>query len=69
MLILDCFYAVVTVEFQQPQFTGTEESQVLIATVVLFGGTVSFPFAVTVTSSSRTAIGLALLFENRVDCT
>ena len=69
LCILDCIYAVVTVQFQQPQFTGTEESQVLIATVVLSGGTVSFPFAVTVTSSSRTAIGLTLSIESRVDYT
>jgi len=46
------------VQFQRGQFTGTEESRSLEATVVLSGGTVSFPFAVTVTSSSGTATGL-----------
>lgn len=52
---------VVTIQFQQPQFTGTEQSRLLGATVVLSGGTVSFPFAVTVTPSSGTATGVKLL--------
>ena len=58
-------YTVVTIQFQQPQFTGTEDSRVLEATVVLSGGTVSFPFAVTVTPSSGTATGLTLLVTSR----
>ena len=49
-----------TIQFQQPQFTATEESRVLEATVVLSGGTVSFPFAVTVTPSSGTATGVTI---------
>lgn len=47
-----------TVQFQQREYTGTEQSRSLEVTVELLGGTVSFPFAVTVMPSSRTATGL-----------
>ena len=56
-----CIYIAVTIQFQEPQFSGTEQSESLAATVVLSGGTVSFPFAVTVTPSSGTATGLILV--------
>lgn len=56
-----CVYTAVTIQFEQSQFSGTEQSQSLTATVVLSGGTVSFPFAVTVTPTSGTATGLILV--------
>lgn len=58
-----CNHTVVAVQFQQSQFSGTEQSRFIEATVVLSGGTVSFPFAVTVTPSSGTATGLSLLVK------
>ena len=54
-------HTAVTIRFQQPQFSGTEQAQSLAATVVLSGGTVSSPFSVTVTPSSGTATGLILV--------
>lgn len=49
-----------TVQFERSQFSATEQSEILEVTVVLSGGTVSFPFTVTVTPSSGTASGLIL---------
>ena len=50
-----------TVQFNNIEFVGTEESGSIIVTVDLLGGTASHDFNVSVTTSPVTAIGELLM--------
>ena len=62
-------YIELTVEFSQVTYSGTESSDVIIITLTLYGGTASFDFNVTVSTSPLTATGKMIcnLFDSGIN--